>query len=120
VGHGNSSSTATERETIKQPKFNGSLSWIPFYCQFKAPVKDKWADNKNAIHILAINALHIIPTNVRYEDNAEALDGHFVDCPLAMVYHSHLRTRTKLTVESLQDLSSPPHSRPTVPLMGYL
>jgi hypothetical protein len=103
VGNVNSSSTATERDTIKLPKFNGSMSWIPFHCQFKAEVKHKWADNQKAIHVLAIDDLHSIPTNVRYEDNAEGADGHFGVHPLAVVYHSHLKTRTKLNGESLQD-----------------
>jgi hypothetical protein len=58
VRHGNSSSTATERDTIKPPM--GSLSWIPFHCHFKAVVKHNWADREKAMHLLAINALHSI------------------------------------------------------------
>jgi hypothetical protein len=79
------------------------MSLNPFHCHFNAVVKHKWAENKKAIQVLAINALHIIPTNVRYQVNAEALDGHFGDRPVAVVYHSQLKTRTKLTGESLQD-----------------
>jgi hypothetical protein len=73
VGHVYFSSTAPERDTIKLPKFNGSMSWIPFHCQFKVAVKHKWADNEKAIDLLAISALHIIPTNVRYEDSMATL-----------------------------------------------
>lgn len=79
------------------------MSWNPFHYHFNAVVKHKWADNKKTIQVLAINVLHIIPTNVMYEDNAEALDGHFGDRPVTVVYHSQLKTRTKQTGESLQD-----------------
>jgi hypothetical protein len=103
VGNVISSSTATERDTIKLPKFNGSMSWIPFHCQFKAEVKHKWADNQKAIHVLAINDLHSILTNVGYEDNAEAVDVHFGDRPMALAYRFQLKKRTKLNGESLQD-----------------
>jgi hypothetical protein len=68
-------------------------------------VKHNWVDREKAIHLLAINALHSIPTNVKYEENAEVLKGHIGDHPLAVVYHSQLKTRTKLTGEPLQDFT---------------
>jgi hypothetical protein len=53
------------------------MSWIPFHCQFKSVVKQNWTDREKDIHLLAImQESHGIPTNAKYEANAEVLEGH--------------------------------------------
>jgi hypothetical protein len=84
-----------------------------FCHQFEAVAEHyKWAPCVKATHLVAAlqgwdsNVLHRVNKEAMYEKTTEALKGHSVEQHLATVYHTQLKTRTKIIGESLQGFTT--------------
>jgi hypothetical protein len=56
----------TNVDRVKPPRFNGSLAWTIFHCQFEAMVGHNWALWEKATYLLSI--LHSVLAEAMWEE----------------------------------------------------
>ena len=99
--------------TVKPQKFDSATSWAVFHRQFEAvAVQNNWMSNEKAAYLLsvlqgkAVDILHTVPADAKYEDIVGALQDRFGDHQLAAAYRSRLKARVQASSETLQEFAA--------------
>lgn len=80
AGYGGCRDTSPRKDRMKSQRFDESMFWTLLDLQFKATVEHNWVGCKRATHLLpnlqgqAIQVLHNVFTEVRYENNVVACE----------------------------------------------